>query len=190
MQSEQRPHYRRPPVQEVVCGVQFSGAEGWGTPHVGRFWQEVETEYPRFEDQLPLAPMRLDTAPSPEPQFVAMPPLRRVFYIQPTGSFLIQLQENRLLHNWRKMGEEDEYPRYEKAYERFVSAWRRFETFLQKVSLPPAHAEIFELAYVNHITRDGAKFPRDVWDFLAIYESTPKATTAKESSTIAMHFAA
>lgn len=188
MQREQRPHYRRPPVLEVACGVQFSGAEGWGTPHFGRFWREIEREYSQFEDQPPLAPLRLESVALPEPQFLTMPPLRRVFYIQPPGNFLIQLQQNRLLHNWRKTDEKDEYPRYEKAYERFVSAWSQFEAFLARVSLPPAQAEIFELTYINHITRNGAQFPRDVWDFLAFYERTPKAITAKESSAIVMHF--
>src|ERR1035437_728983 len=106
----QRPHYRRPPVIEVVCGVQFSGAEGWGTPHFGRFWQHIENEYSQFEDQPPLPPLRLEAA-SLEPLLMTLtlPPLRRVFYIQPPGNFLIQLQQNRLLHNWRKTDEKDEY---------------------------------------------------------------------------------
>jgi uncharacterized protein (TIGR04255 family) len=60
--------------------------------------------------------------------------------------------------------------------------------FLGGVSLPPAHPEAFELTYINHITRPGAKFPRDVWDYLAFYERTPKAITATESSAIAMQF--
>jgi uncharacterized protein (TIGR04255 family) len=174
---------------EVVCGVQFSGADGWGTPHFGRFWQQIQNEYPLFEDQAPLAPLRLENAASSEPQILTMPPLRRVFFVQPPGNFLIQLQQDRLLHNWRKTDDKDEYPRYERAYDRFVSAWRQFEAFLEQVSLPPAHAKVFELTYINHITRSGAKFPRDVWDFLAFYERTPKATTVQESSAISMHFA-
>jgi uncharacterized protein (TIGR04255 family) len=186
--KEARLHFRHPPVVEVVCGVQFSGAEGWGTPHFGRFWQQIESEYPRFEDQTPLPPLRLEGPVSPEPQFLPMPPLRRVFFIQPSGNFLMQLQQNRLLHNWRKTDDHDEYPRYERAYERFVSAWSKFENFLATVPLPPAHADVFELTYINHITREGAKFPRDVWEFLAFYEDTPRAVTAKDSSAMAMQF--
>ena len=188
MSKEKRPYYKRPPVVEVVCGVQFSGADGWGTPHFGRFWQQIETEYTQFEDRAPLPPLRLEPDMSIEQRVMTIPPLRRVFYIQPPGNFLIQLQQNRLLHNWRKMNESDEYPRYEQAYDRFVSAWDQFKAFLESASLPPTHPEIYELSYINHIARDGAKFPQDIWDFLEFYERTPKAVSAKESTAIAMHF--
>jgi uncharacterized protein (TIGR04255 family) len=188
MLTEARPHYRRPPVVEVVCGVQFSGAEGWATPHFGRFWQQVEAQYPQFEDQPPLPLLRLDGQSSSEPQLFSMPPMRRVFFVQPPGNFLMQVQKNRLLHNWRKVDESDEYPRFEMAYERFVSAWDSLGSFLATASLPPAHADVLELTYVNQITRAGAKFPRDVWEFLAFYARTPKAVTAKESTALAMQF--
>lgn len=186
MPSNKRPHYKNPPVVEVVCGIQFSGVEGWGTPHFGSFWREVQNQYAEFEDQPPLAQMRLGGATSSEPQILAMPPMRRVYFIEPPGNFLIQLQKNRFLHNWRKMGVTEEYPRFEQAYSRFVSAWSRFEEFLKIASLGRAHADIFELTYINHITREGAKFPRDIWEFLAFYEHTPEAITATGSTSIAM----
>lgn len=181
------PHFGRPPVAEVVCGVQFSGAEGWRTPHFGSFWEQIRTEYPEFEDQPPLDRLRLEGAAS-EFQVSPLPPLRRVFFVQPPGNFLMQLQQNRILHNWRKVSDSDEYPRYKKAYAKFIWSWGKLTHFTASAGLSDPRPEAFELTYINHITKDGAKFPRDVWDFLAFYEQTPKAVVAKDSSAMAMHF--
>lgn len=182
------PHYRRPPVVEVVCGVQFTGVDGWRTPHFGSFWQQIRGEYSEFEDQAPLERIRLDAATPPQPQISPLPPLRRVFFIQPPGNFLIQLQQNRILHNWRKVSESDEYPRYRTAYSKFVSCWNQLRKFTASAGLSEPQPDVLELTYINHISKSGTKFPRDVWDFLAFYERTPKAVIAKESSAMAMHF--
>ena len=181
------PHFGDPPVAEVVCGAQFSGAEDWQTPHFGSFWEQIRGEYSGFEDHPPLEKLRVNPAPL-EPKFSVLPPLRRVFYIQPPGNFLIQLQPNRILHNWRKTEEVDQYPRFETAYPKFVWSWNQLKQFAASAGLSEPQPDTFELSYVNHITKPGAKFPRDVWEFLAFYEQTPKAVLAKESSVMAMHF--
>ena len=185
--STDGPHYRNPPVIEVVCGVQFSGAHDWQTTHFGGFWQFVRTDYPLFEDHPPLEKLRLGTA-ALEPEILTMPPLRRVFFIQPPGNFLIQLQPNRILHNWRKIEESDQYPRFETAYPKFVSSWQTLKEFTASARLSEPEPDIFELTYINHISSGGTKFPRDVWDYLAFYEQTPEAVLAKESSAMVMHF--
>jgi uncharacterized protein (TIGR04255 family) len=181
------PHFRKPPVVEVVCGVQFSSAAEWQTTHFGSFWESMRGEYPEFEDHPPLEKLRIGGEPS-LPEIRALPPLRRVFFIQPPGNFLMQLQPDRILHNWRKITESDQYPRFEAAYPRFVSSWQKLKAFTASANLPEPLPDAFELTYINHIGRAGAKFPRDVWDFLAFYETTPKAVIAKESSAMAMHF--
>ncbi len=187
--SGHRPHFDRPPLIEVVCGVQFEGLESWGTPHYGRFWSRIESEYPDFEEHPPLAQVRLppsvptDIHPSP------VPPLRRVFFIQPPGNFLIQVQQNRFLHNWRKVKDDDEYPRYGAAYDRFQRSWGEFQEFLKEAKLPTPRPDVFELTYINHITAEGACFPRDVWNFLGFYERSPEVTTAMEATGMMMHFA-
>jgi uncharacterized protein (TIGR04255 family) len=182
------PHYKYPPVIEVVCGIQFSGMEEWRTPHFGSFWEQIRAEYPEFEDRAPLDRIQLESGGSVAPQIVPLPPLRRVFFIQPPGNFLIQLQQSRILHNWRKVAPNDEYPRYETAYPRFVKSWERLKRFAASSGLSEPQAEIFELTYINQITKDGATFPRDAWDFLAFYGAAPNAAVASDSTSIAMNF--
>lgn len=184
-----RPHFRRPPVVEVACGVQFGPLDEWRTSHYGQFWSSIEEEYSQTEDQPPLARLHLDPSPVFEPRFSPLPPLRRVFYVKPPGNFLIQVQQNRFLHNWRQITDSDEYPRFDSAFEKFVGSWQRFNEFLSAKKLPKPVPEIWELTYINHITDSGAIFPRDVWEYLAFYEKSPEATTAMQASAMAIKFA-
>jgi uncharacterized protein (TIGR04255 family) len=187
--SLRRPHFSKPPVVEVACGVQFEGLEQWRTPHYGQFWTKIQQEYSDSEDHPPLARVRLDPAPVFEPHWSPLPPLRRVFLIKPPGNFLIQLQQNRLLHNWRKVTDGDEYPRFDAAFEKFTWSWERFNEFLSSVNLPSPKPEIWELTYINHIVEKDARFPKDVWEYLAFYERSPEATTAMAASAMTIQFA-
>ncbi len=186
--SGQRPHFARPPVIEVVCGVQFDGLDSWGSPHYGKFWDCIGSDYPEFEEQPPLGRVRLAGSSPKEVQFSPLPPLRRVFFVQPPGNFLIQVQQNRFLHNWRKVKDNDEYPRYDVAYDRFRKFWEVFKRFLGDTKLPAPQVDAFELTYINHIIADGASFPRDVWNFLGFYERSPQATTAMEATGMQINF--
>jgi uncharacterized protein (TIGR04255 family) len=168
--------------------VQFQDLEGWATPHYGKLWRRLEGEYPNFEERPPLPRLRLEPPPSDEQQVLSLPPLRRVFFIQPPGNYLIQVQQNRFLHNWRKISDDDKYPRYDAAYERFVRFWGEFKAFVADVGLPEPQPEVFELAYINHIMAAGASFPGDVWTYLDLYERSPEATTAKAASALMLHF--
>jgi uncharacterized protein (TIGR04255 family) len=126
--------------------------------------------------------------PSVEPQLTILPPLRRVFFVKHPGNFLIQVQQNRFLHNWRKVGDDDEYPRYDVAYDRFRNYWQAFKMFLSNVGLPEPKPKVWELTYINHIMAPNAKFPRDMWDFLSFYERSPQATTPMDASSMMMQF--
>jgi uncharacterized protein (TIGR04255 family) len=187
--SIRRPHFARPPVIEVACGVQFEELEQWRTTHYGQFGTAIRDAYPETEDHPPLARVRLEAPTTFGPLWVSLPPLRRVFFISPPGNFLIQLQPNRLLHNWRKVAEGDEYPRFDAAFEKFAWTWEQFNRYLSVAGLPRPKAEIWELTYINHIVGEDARFPQKMWDYLGFYGTHPEATTSKEASSMAMQIA-
>jgi uncharacterized protein (TIGR04255 family) len=184
-----RPHFAHPPVVEVACGVQFETLEQWRTPQYGEFGATIRDAYPETEDHPPLARMRLDASATFGPQWSSLPPLRRVFFINPPGNFLIQLQPNRLLHNWRKVTDADEYCRFDTAFAKFMWAWQHFNAYLSSSGMPTAKPEIWEVTYINHIVGQGARFPRDMWDYLGFYGTSPEATTSKEASSVTMQIA-
>ncbi len=61
--------------------------------------------------------------------------------------FLIQLQSDRLVVNWRA-GDDRSYPRYPAVRKRFVSAW---QDLLETLEAPPQVTQI-EVTYVNLVT--------------------------------------
>ena len=67
--------------------------------------------------------------------------------------------------------------------------WGEFKGYLSDAGLPQPQPEIFELTYINHVMREGASFPKDVWEFLDFYQRNPEATTAKEASGLMIQFA-
>lgn len=168
------PSFKKPPVVEVVCGIQFSPIPGWQTSHYGRFWHDLKDQYTSTEDQVPLGILKLGDFVEPE-QFTVevLPPLRRVFLVDSSEVYLMQVQPNRFLHNWRKRKDEDQYPRFHNVYGRFIEGWNQFNQFLTSVQLTIPAIEAYELTYVNAILMPEAVFPRDVWKFLNFYKEFP-----------------
>lgn len=149
------PDYDSPPVIEVVYGIQFPPL-GLQSPTIGVFWQTIRQEYPTFAENPPLAPTieKFDSDKGTETQveLLARPPLPRLWFIDKTSNWILQVQEDRFLHNWRKVHEEDVYPRFQTVSTRFLEAWDRFLAFCQIEGLGPPTVNQLELIYINHIT--------------------------------------
>lgn len=175
------PDFTNPPLTEVVCGLQFAPVQGWLTSHYGLLWNRIKAEYPISEDQPPLPRVKLEDFDAP-PEFgvVILPPLRRVFYCTEPANYLVQVQPNRFLHNWRKLQETDAYPRFPDAYSRFSEQWSGFRSFLKDSGLTPPAVQLFELTYVNMIGGPGAIFPRDAWRFMNFYRALPQTASGAD----------
>jgi uncharacterized protein (TIGR04255 family) len=97
-----------------------------------------------------------------------MPPPRRVFYVDPTGNFLLQVQPTRFLSNWRKERPADAYPRYVTAFQRFSSGWTGFVDFATEASFGVPRTNQYELTYINHIEELGERFPAGIGQYLPL----------------------
>lgn len=148
------PDYESPPVIEVVYGVQFDSL-GLQCPTIGLFWQAVRQEYPSFVENPPLAPVieRFDPDRRTETQIelTTRPPLPRLWFIDRTENWLIQLQDDRFLYNWKKVKDQDAYPRFEVVSRKFLEAWDQFLGFCQREGLALPTVNQLELTYINHI---------------------------------------
>ena len=165
--------FLKPPLIEVACGVQFEPIGGWSTAHYGLFWKTLHSEYPRFEDYPPLPRFSAKGRPEIELEFTPLPPLRRVYFIDQTGNFVIQLQPSRFLHNWRRVSETDEYPKFEAAFGRFLHYWQKFENFLRVNGMGGPRLEMCELTYLNHIYGPDWRFPRDISKIVRVSDLAP-----------------
>lgn len=142
------PSYINPPVIEVVYGVAFSPLAEFYAPHSGLFWSKVRHEFPTVRHAPPLGPL------PPELDFGSLP-LPRIWFISKDENFLIQLQNNRFLFNWRVVRPGDKYPRFERIQESFDKYFAMFREFVIAESLGELSLQSYELTYINHIDRAG-----------------------------------
>lgn len=148
------PEYENPPVAEVVCGVLFKNLSGLLAPYLGLLWEEFRQRYPTCEEAPPIIPAIEtfgDQPASTKTEFVEIPPLPRVWYVQEGGTGLVQVQRDRFLYNWRKMGPGDVYPRFERVFGEFDEHLRTFDSFVQTNRLGEVAHLQYELTYVNHV---------------------------------------
>lgn len=140
------PSYGSPPLTEVAFGVQFATLP-LQTRHVGQFWTEIKEDYPLTQDFPPVPDVGEATGVS----ILVMPPLRRAVWATSTMEFVIQLQESRFHHNWRKLSPSVVYPRFSTVFNRFLNAWGLFSDFVKRQGLEEPKPSRYELTYVNEI---------------------------------------
>jgi uncharacterized protein (TIGR04255 family) len=146
------PEYRKPPVVEVAIGLHFRPLPGFKTAHYGSFWALQKDSYPKVEDQAPI----LESLPA---ELVALPPLRRVFLQHADGTYLVQLQPDLFVFNWRKIPPTVVYPRFVEITKRFRDAWGSFRTYVEDNNLGPFEFTRYDVTYVNQIVESAGAFP-------------------------------
>ncbi len=149
------PDFEAPPINEVVLGVQFSPPKGYRQINAGEVWGLFRSGFPKVEEHEPIAPM-FETfgLPARLVKFEVMPgPVHdRFWFVRPDGTELIQFQQDRLLHNWRKVGnEENEYPRFEAMMTQFRDELEKLGEYFGKLSPQSLFISQCEITYVNHI---------------------------------------
>lgn len=167
------PDFGRPPLNEVVLGAQFSKPRGYMQILAYKVWELYRAEFPSVEELQPLPPS-FETFGLPSPMqfnFNVMTGAKhnRFWFLSPNSDELIQFQDDRLLHNWRKVGDmKNEYPRFERMIERFEGELRIFEKYCASLTPQELNITQCEVSYINHIYADGRNGqmdPGDVFHF-------------------------
>jgi len=152
-----RPDFSDPPVVEVALSVQFDALDKLRTPQLGLLWQEFRDRFPVTEEHVPLDTVierfgasraRKGTA---RIEMLESPPVARCWFLNNAGTELIQAQQDRFVHNWRKAGTEVLYPRYDHLRNTFEAELRRFEKFVAREQIGKFAPNQCEITYVNHI---------------------------------------
>jgi uncharacterized protein (TIGR04255 family) len=142
------PSYKKPPVNEVVCGIRFQPSPNLTLPHVGLLWNKFREEYPRVQHATPIALSADQLLVDPATGV----PLPRVWFMNQQDNQLVQFQMDRLYFNWRQRG--DVYPRYENVIQNFEGALDTLEAFFKEFALGELSLVECELSYINHIQRE------------------------------------
>jgi uncharacterized protein (TIGR04255 family) len=147
------PEFDNPPVVEVAVGVQFRpllGMRGLALAPLRELWR---TDYPQTDEQAPLAPVVEGSPPLvPQLQFnlVSLPTTRQ-WFLNESGTQLVQVQPDRLLVNWRAGDALAEYPRYAHMRETFAHRFSDLAQFVGEQELGELEITQAELTYINAI---------------------------------------
>ena len=151
------PDFADPPVVEVALSVQFEPLTALRTPVMGLLWSEFRDRFPTLEEHTPLDPVietfgvKAPRKASVRVEMMQKPPMPRCWFLSEAGTELIQVQQDRLIHNWRKVGQGEDYPRYEHVRDRFKGELGVFESFVDRQKLGELVPTQCEVTYVNHI---------------------------------------
>lgn len=152
------PDFGQPPLNEVVLGVQFSPAKGYQQILAGDVWALFRSDYP-FVQEHPALESTFETFGLPQARqvggrlSVVTGALHdRFWFLKNEGEELIQFQRDRLLHNWRKVGDQtNEYPRFETMIERYTAELKQLEKYFDSLSPQSLSINQCEVSYINHI---------------------------------------
>src|SRR5205823_7092312 len=78
----------------------------------------------------------------------------RFWFISKDQNEIVQVQRDRLIHNWRSRRPEDQYPRYEALRAKFESEIIKFEEFISESKLGIILINQCEVSYINVIGPD------------------------------------
>lgn len=153
------PEFDRPPLAEVVLGIQFDPLVDLTSAKLGDVWKLFRDHFPKSEDHPPLAAAfeRLDVPAQPRELQINLdfmrPPLPRCWFISEGGDEVLQFQQDRFHHNWRSAGGVP-YPRYKVVRERFASEAAALTKLVVDAGIGAIEINQCEVSYINHIVAD------------------------------------
>ncbi|MEM1354386.1 MAG: TIGR04255 family protein [Planctomycetota bacterium] len=150
------PSYANPPVVETATSIQFPRSRNLRNQHLWEYWFSfLRDKYPNTSDQFPLDPIMEATGEN-APLHNALPTIRpaapedRIQATTNSGRGMVQLQNGRVIYNWRKL-DGGEYPRWDKTYDQFINHMNHFFKYLSDISIGPVQPNQWEVVYVNHL---------------------------------------
>ena len=161
-------HFEAPPINEVVCGLMFEPVQELLTPYLGSLWERYKPAFSACKELAPLSTVIEGTAVGEiELQVLDLPPMPRIWFEDPEGNGLIQVQRERFHYNWRRRSSEDEYPHFETVYALFKEKLAIFRCFLGELRTSELVLKQFELTYINLI--DLSERPNSVLDLGEVF---------------------
>jgi uncharacterized protein (TIGR04255 family) len=152
--------FDRPPVTEVVLGVQFA-APVVDLDVLATFGLRVKDRLPVREQHPPLPRVEESFSVkfrSPRIQLKVLQgfELPRAWFVSADQREVVQLQSDRLVVNWRRMAPDDRYPRYAKLRPLFDGHLATLQTCLTELGKPIGTVDFVEVTYLNEVAVPGA----------------------------------
>jgi uncharacterized protein (TIGR04255 family) len=157
----------------LVLSIQF-GSLPFKNFHAGLLWERFAKSYPKVEEQPPIEPA-FETFGTRQPavqrisfQLPATPDTLRYWFVSEDDNQVLQVQGDRLVHNWRQRRPEDQYPRYESLRQRFEDEISVAASFFREFGLGEIACNQCEVSYINLIALSDGDAALRLSDTLAV----------------------
>jgi uncharacterized protein (TIGR04255 family) len=177
---DQLPRFDKPPVVEVAIGVEFLALPALTIVplvELRRIWKDI---YPHIEERPAIRSAPPGGSPFPGFNFevgTGVPPIR-IWLLNENRSELLQVQNDRLVLNWRaNFG--STYPHYHQLEPRFLANWYRFEKAIADGELGELQPITAEVTYINRFALEDDE---TLFDALSIF--VPDAPFGKAAPSI------
>jgi uncharacterized protein (TIGR04255 family) len=140
--------FEAPPVFEAVMGIEF-GPLPISLTSLAGLHPKVATQYPGTNEAPALPPTVIGARPGVINLNFGLttgPPPVRLWFLTAAGDYLVQLQKDRLVLNWRKVEGGSDYPRYEAFRARFEDLLQLFFEHLESLGVGPIVVTAVEFA--------------------------------------------
>ena len=168
--SKSLPNFSNPPLDEVVLGVQFDPCPNYSSIFAKDVWELYCEEFPSTAEHQALSP-QFEVFGGHNPQsgfqvnFGQAPVRSRLWFISKEQNHLLQFQDDRLLLNWRRYPNGQEYPRFEQIAKDFNDYLIRLKNFFQEKFEFAMKINQAEVSYINNIPIDNYSDISDWFSF-------------------------
>jgi len=153
------PSFDAPPIVETALGIEFEPLKEWSVIHFGLLHSKLKFDYPKYEIQPPVGVQNVVEFGFPDN--IPM----RLWFLNESEDRLLQVQNSRLIYNWRKFDRSSFYPRYKSLKPTFRNEWLRFCDFLESNGIEQPNIQKCEVTYINQIeSGEGWKTLKDIGD--------------------------
>lgn len=150
------PSFENPPVIEVACGVQFRPVEALRGMRRHALYDNWRQRFPQVSEQPPIPPLlEASSFGSPSVQMMLNPQDVRHWFLDDAGCNLVQLQQDRLIVNWREGDQAEPYPRFPAVRGNFAARLSELEDYVQNADGEKLEIISTEVSYINSISDPG-----------------------------------
>ena len=142
--------FKNAPIAEVVVGAQFEEFV-FGSGFIFNFYQKNKNDYPIVREDALLSSV-IERMEGPDQHKILNTQNSRKLFFNTNETKLIQLQPDRLLFNWRKTSDDEEYPHFDSVFKEFKKIYDGLvnEDLQQKINQ-------LEMTYVDHFLMEDFK---------------------------------
>lgn len=177
------PSFAMPPVVEVAVGIEFLQLPGLGTIQLVGLHDLWRDRFPKIQEQPALPPAAFSGSIGFQFQVSNLPAIR-VWMMNDDEDELLQVQNDRLLLNWRRALDDDRnYPRYDHLLDVYTRVFAEFQERVKASPFGTFRPQAAVVTYVNRFPLETGESLRDAiavlnpeWNALPMASSEVRVT--------------